>query len=87
MIAQFKQCLYNKNFSLQDQDKRVDSLQKRTNFWLNYVAVHEGAPIPDNHYVYDYKDKGLAYVFREAKNNPELRDLKEILAVNDSENH
>ena len=48
MIAQFKKDLYNKNFSLQDQDKRDNSLQKRIRFWLNYVVVNEGAPVPDN---------------------------------------
>ena len=29
MIAQFKQDLYNKSLTHQDQDKRVDGLQKR----------------------------------------------------------
>ena len=37
MIAQFKQGFYNKNFSLQDQNKgdQSDTLQNRFNFWLN----------------------------------------------------
>ena len=34
MIAQFKQDLYNKNFSLQDQDKRDSSPQKELFFGL-----------------------------------------------------
>ena len=37
MIAHFKQNLYNKNFSSQDQGKCVenDTLQKRNQFWFN----------------------------------------------------
>ena len=85
MIAQFKQDLYNKNFSLQDLDKRDNSLQNRINIWPNYVFVNEGAPIPDNVYDCDYNDDVLAYFFREAKNNPELLELKEFLTINDSE--
>ena len=72
MIAQFKQDFYNKNFSLQDQDKRNKSLQKRNKFWLNYVVVNEGSPVPDNVYDNDYNDDGLAYSFRGAMNDPEL---------------
>ena len=34
MIAQFQQDLYNKKISLQNQDKRDDSLQKKFNFGL-----------------------------------------------------
>ena len=51
MITQFKQDFYIKSFSHQDQNKRDDSLQKRINFWLSYLVVNEGAPIPDS--VYD----------------------------------
>ena len=87
MIAQFKQDLFNKNFSLQDRDKRDNSLQKRIKFWLNYVVVNEGAPIPDNVYDYDYNDDALVYLLRGAKNDLELRELKEFLTINDSEKH
>ena len=39
MIAQFKQDLYNKNFTLQDQDKdnQIDTLQIRNKFWPNVI--------------------------------------------------
>ena len=85
MIAQFKQDFYNKNFSLQDQDKRNISLQKRSEFWLNYVVVNKGAPKPDNVFEYDYNDDGFAFSFCGAKNDPELRALKEFLTINNSE--
>ena len=37
MIAEFKQDLYNKNFSLQNLGKnnQIDTLQNRTKLWLN----------------------------------------------------
>ena len=53
MITQFKQDLYNRNFRLQNQNKRDNILQKRIKFWLNYVVVNQGRPIPDNVYDYD----------------------------------
>ena len=39
MIAQFKQDLYNKNFSLQDQgkDDEIDTLENRIKIWLNII--------------------------------------------------
>ena len=50
MIAQFKQNLLNKNYSLQDQGKcdEKDTLQNRIKFWLNGFSL--GGPIPDNVY-------------------------------------
>ena len=41
MIAQFKQDLSNKNFSLQDQSKgdENDTLQKRIKFWPNIIDM------------------------------------------------
>ena len=74
MIVQFKQDLYNKNFSLRDQDKRDNSLRKRNNFWLNHVLVNEGTPIPDDVYDNNYNDNGLAYFFRGAKKDPNLEN-------------
>ena len=38
MIAQFKQDLYNVNFSHQDEDKHDDGLHKRISFWLLYTV-------------------------------------------------
>ena len=39
MIAQFKQDLYNREFSLQDQgkDDEIDPLQNRFKFWINII--------------------------------------------------
>ena len=62
-------------------------VSKKNKFWLKYVVVNEGAPIPDSVYDYDYNDDGLAFFFRGAKNDPELRELKEFLTINDSEKH
>ena len=74
LIAQFKQVLYNKSFSHQDQDKRDDSLQKRIKVWPNYVVDYEGAPIPDNVNDYDYNDPEMGFYFRGLKYDPELRE-------------
>ena len=59
MIAQIKQNLYNKNFSLQDQGKCVetDTLQKRKKIGPNVIDV--GGTIPDNVYDYDYNIPGI----------------------------
>ena len=50
MIAQYKQDLYNKSFSYQDQDKRDENFQKRIKFWLNYVVIM-GGPKTEKVYV------------------------------------
>ena len=75
MIAQFKQDLYNKSFSHQDQGERDDGLRRRPNFWPYYV-VKMGGAIPDNVYNYDYSDPALGYFFRGPKYDPELREFK-----------
>ena len=64
MITQFKQDLYNKNFTLQDQgkDDPIDTLQNRINFWINIIS-NDGRPIPDNLYDYDYTDEGFDHPF------------------------
>ena len=76
MIAQFKQDLYNKNFSLQDQGKgdQIDSLQNRIKFWLDIIDMR--GPIPDNLCDYDYNDDGLDDSLRGAEIFPEIRELK-----------
>ena len=38
-------------------------------------------------YDYAYKNDGTAYFFRGAKNDPELRELKEFIMINNSENN
>ena len=60
MIAQFKQDLYNKHFTLQDQgkDDPIDTLDNRIKFWINVVENHDGY-LADNLYDYDYNDEGL----------------------------
>ena len=86
MIAQFRQDVYNKSFSHQDQDKRDAGLERKFKFWLIYV-VKMGGPIPDNVYDYDYDDPGLGYLFRGSKYGPEPRALENFLRINDSENN
>ena len=54
MIAQYKQELYNKNFTHQDQgkDEPIDTLENRIKFWPNIINSDKG-PIPDKLYDYD----------------------------------
>ena len=49
MIAQFKQDLYNKTFTLQDQgkDDQIDTLENRIKIWPNIISNAQG-PVPDN---------------------------------------
>ena len=81
MIAQLKQDLYNKNYTLQDQDKddEIDTLENRIKFWLNIFNNGEG-PIPDNLYDYEYNDGGLDHSVRGAEIFPEI-ELKKILDI------
>ena len=55
VIARFKQDLYNKNFTLQDQgkDDEIDTLENRIKFWTIIISNAQG-PVPDNLYDYDY---------------------------------
>ena len=77
MIAQFKQDLNNKNFSLQDQGK-CDTLQKRIKFSLNVFDMR--GPIPDKFYDYDYND-GMDYFVRGAEIFPEIKEFKKLLDI------
>ena len=67
MIAQIKQNLYNKSFSLQDQSKgdQIETLQNRIKFWLNIIVM--GGPIPDILYDCDYNDDELYHSVRGAE--------------------
>ena len=87
MIAQFKQDLYNKNFTLQNQgkDDEIVTLENRIKFWLNIISFTQG-PVPDNLYDYDYNDEGLDCSVR----GSERRELKNYWIYsdkNDSEKH
>ena len=76
MIAQFKQDLYNKTFTLQDRgkDDPIDTLQNRIKFWINIISNDEG-PIPDNLYDFDYNDEGLDHSVRGLEIFPEKKKL------------
>ena len=78
MIAQFKQVLYNKNFSLQAQGKcdENDTLQKRIKVWPNVSNM--GSLLPDDVYDFEY-NVGLGYFVRGAEIIPEIEDLKKLL--------
>ena len=84
MMAQFKQDLYNKNYTLQDQgkDDSIDTLENRIKFWINIISNAQG-PVADNLYDYDYNDEGLDYSVRgwDCKEFPERRDLKKLLDI------
>ena len=80
MIAQFKQDIYNKNYTLQDQgkDDPIDTLENRIKFWVNIITNDQG-PVPDNLYDYDYNNEGLDYSVRGAEIFPEIGELKKIV--------
>ena len=84
MIAQFKQDLYNKNFTLQDQSKdyEIDTLENRIKFWINVISNAEG-PVPDNLYDYDYNGEGLGHSVRgwERREFPERTEFKKLLDI------
>ena len=82
MIAQFKQDLYNKHFTLQDQGKvdPIDTLDNRIKFWINILENHDGS-MPDNVYNYDYNDEGLDGTVLGAEIFPEIGELKKLLDI------
>ena len=82
MITQFKQDIYNKNFTLQDQgkDNPIDTLENRIKFWINIISNAQG-PVPDNLYDYDYNNEGLDYSVRGAEIFPEIGELKKLLVL------
>ena len=82
MIAQFKQDLYHKNFTLQYQGKHdpIDTLENRIKFWINIFSNAEG-PVPDNLYDYDYNNEGLDHSVRGSEIFPEIGELKKLLDI------
>ena len=82
MIAQFKQDIYNKNFTLQDQgkDNPIDTLENRMKFWINIISNDQGS-VPDNLYDYDYNDEGLDSTVRGWEIFPEIGELKKLLDI------
>ena len=82
MIAQFKQDLYNKNYTLQNQgkDDPIDTLENRIKFWINIISNAQG-PVPDNLYDYDVNDEGLDYSVRGWEIFPEIGELKKLLDI------
>ena len=80
MIAQFKQNIYNKNYTLQDQgkDDPIDTLENRIKFWINIIS-NDQAPVHDNLYDYDYNDEGLDHSVRGWEKFPEIGELKKII--------
>ena len=82
MVTQFKQDLYNKNYTLQDQgkDDSIDTLENRIKFRINIISNAQG-PVPDNLYDYDYNDEGLDYSVRGAEIFPEIGELKKLLDI------
>ena len=80
MIAQFKQDLYNKHFTLQNQgkDDPIDTLENRIKFWINIIENHNRS-MPDNIYDYDYNNEGLDGTVLGAEIFPEIGELKKLL--------
>ena len=84
MITQFKKDLYNKNFTLQNQDKDdpIDILENRIKIWINIIG-NAGGPVPDNLYDCDYNDEDLDETVCgwDRKEFPERRELKKLLDI------
>ena len=84
MIAQFKQDLHNKNFTLQNQgkDDPIDTLGNRIKIWINIISNARG-PVPNNLYEYNYNDKGLDQTVCgwECRKFPERRKLRKLLDI------
>ena len=82
MIAQFKQDLYNKHFTLQDQgkDDPIDTLENRINFWINVIENNDGS-MPDNVFDYGYNNEGLDGTVRGEEIFPEIGELKKLLDI------
>ena len=82
MIAQFKQDLYNKHFTLQDQgkDDPIDTLENRIKFWINVIENNDGS-MADNVYNYDYNNEGLDGTVRSGEIFPEIGELKKLLDI------
>ena len=84
MIAQFKQDLFNKNLTLQNQgkDDPIDTLENRIKFWNNIISNEQG-PVPDNLHDYVYNNEGLDGTVPgwDGKDFPERRDFKNLLDI------
>ena len=82
MIAQFKQDLHNKHFTLQNQgkDDPIDTLENRIKFWINIIENHDGS-MPDTVYNYDYNNEGLDGTVLSAELFPEIGELKKLLDI------
>ena len=82
MIAQFKQDIYNKNYTLQGQgeDNPIVTLENRIKFWINIISNDQGS-VPDNLYDYDYNNEGLDYSVRGAEIFPEIGEFKKLLDI------
>ena len=82
MIAQFKQDIYNKIYTLQDQgkDDPIDTLENRIKFWINIIS-NDQCSVPDNLYDYDYNNEGLDYSVSEWEIFPEIGELKKLLDI------
>ena len=82
MIAQFRQDIYNKNFTLQDRgkDNPIDTLENTIKFWINIISNDQG-PVPDNLYDDDYNNEGLDYSVRGWEIFPDIGELKKLLEI------
>ena len=82
MIAQLKQDLYNKSFSVQNLSKidENDTLRNRIIFWPNIISSAQ-VPVPDNIHSYEYNDEALNHSVRGPEIFPEIGDLKKLLGI------
>ena len=82
MIAQFKQDLYHKKFTLEDQgkDDEIDTLDNRFKIWLKIIKNARG-PVPDNLHDFDNNNDGFDETVHGAQIIPERRELKKLLEI------
>ena len=82
MITQFKQDLYNKNYTLQNRgkDDSIDTPENKIKFWINIISSDQ-CPVPDNLYDYDYNDEGPDYSVRGTEIYSEIGELRKLLHI------
>ena len=82
MIAQFKQDLSIKKFTLQDRgkDDEIDTFENRNKLWIDIISNAQGA-VSVNLYDYFYNDEGLDNSVSVAKIFPEVAESKNLLDI------
>ena len=82
MIAQFKEDLCNKKFSLQDHEKVIKLILSRTEIIFGLISLLiRGVQRLTICIKYDHNDDGLDHSVRGAKLFPGIGELKKLLGL------